>query len=217
MKSFCIILLLVSTKFLISQNIVFYTDSIFTGDTLELHVTSPVPINNPIPGNCGVLHSVYDSTWSNKLTVDLTFDWSGPRLGTCVRRDTIRMAVNTNSGIYNLICFGSVIDNSVPPGIFYSRTVSDTVQIVVLNSTGIAKAAMENVTISPNPAQAFFTIGGLQNEVNQIELFSLSGQKVREFDAKETHHSLVGLENGIYLLRIYSNEAVVSRKLVVSR
>jgi hypothetical protein len=95
--------------------------------------------------------------------------------------------------------------------------VSDTIQVVVLNSTGIAESKLAKLSISPNPAQAFFTIGGLQNEVNQIELFSLSGQKVRDFNAKETHHSLIGLENGIYLLRIYSNEAVVSRKLVVSR
>jgi len=184
---------------------------------LELHITSPVPINNPNPGTCGILHSVYDSTWTNKLTVDLTFDWSGPSLGTCVRRDTVRMAVNSNSGIYNLICFGSAINNSVPPGVVYTRTVSDTVQVVVLNSTGIAEEAMEDVTIFPNPSSTYFELNMNGLVVDRVEIFDVKGSLIQSFNNIEDRIDVSKIENRIYFLRIHTNSGVISRKLMIAR
>jgi|GEM_PF-4678171 hypothetical protein len=218
MKSFFLSLILtLFTKFLFSQSIVYFNDSIYSGDTLELHVTTPVPMNSPILGSCGILHSVYDTTWVNRLTVDLTFDWSGPSLGTCVRRDTVRIEVNASSGIYDIIYFASVFDNNIPPGTMYTRTASDTVQVVVLNATAIAESEVEKLSVFPNPAQEVFTVNGLQNEIEQVELFSLRGQKVREFGANEKQHSLAGVENGIYLLQVVTKNGRLVEKLVISK
>ena len=196
-------------------SIVNYSDTVYSGQPIELILRTSVLNNGPFPSFCSPIFSSQDSLIGGEITFDVIFNFAGPNNTNCWRQDTFNL-IGYTQGAYSLNCnwFNINLTSSAnTPSIFSA----DTVQVVVLNSTGIAKAAIENVTISPNPADGFFTIGGAQNEVNQIELFSLSGQKVRDFDAKETHHSLVGLENGIYLLRIYSNEGVVSRKLLVSR
>jgi hypothetical protein len=62
--------------------------------------------------------------------------------------------------------------------------------------------------IYPNPAQDSFKVSG---EVDQVEIYSLTGQLVKRFTESQRSYSLNSLQSGIYLVRI-NNE--FSQRLV---
>ncbi len=80
-------------------------------------------------------------------------------------------------------------------------------------------------TISPNPAseEAKILVAGLSDKVHQIEVLSLSGQRMyrKEFSTgKQVEAHAIPLQNlpaGLYLVRLSGGDIVQTQKLIVQR
>ncbi|MDR2802379.1 MAG: T9SS type A sorting domain-containing protein [Prevotellaceae bacterium] len=87
------------------------------------------------------------------------------------------------------------------------------------------QAAVQNVTVFPNPARDVVNIRyETENESDvmpaacRIDLFDMSGRFVRTFTTTNGSFSIQGLENGLYLLRIFEdNQIKATRKILVQR
>ena len=75
------------------------------------------------------------------------------------------------------------------------------------------------ISLYPNPARGlvFLNTGGLKTDM--IEVFNLSGQKIKEFlsggEASEISLDLTGMPDGCYLLKVHSEQGILYRKLIL--
>jgi len=65
----------------------------------------------------------------------------------------------------------------------------------------------------PNPASSIITLDAGQNEISKVEIFSLLGAKVLE--TTQTAINVESLSKGIYMVKVSSGNAFVTKKLVV--
>ena len=85
--------------------------------------------------------------------------------------------------------------------------------------TGISDAptAVNEVTLSPNPASEYFTVKSDDKNTFDLELFNMNGQLVhakRNCRSEETI-SLRNYDKGIYMIRISGEKGIQHKKLVV--
>lgn len=71
----------------------------------------------------------------------------------------------------------------------------------------------DRVVIYPNPTQGDFTISS-NSLIQNIELFNISGKKVKDFDTSLKTYSIKGLSSGMYFLKIYSRKGIAVKKIV---
>ena len=72
-----------------------------------------------------------------------------------------------------------------------------------------------SVSIYPNPAQNQITISGLNVE-STLEIFSLSGMKLKTISFTGTTHLDLNLASGMYLAKISSENKSITKKLIVN-
>lgn len=75
-----------------------------------------------------------------------------------------------------------------------------------------------NVSIYPNPANNVINVNASSN-INTVEVFNMMGQKVAAFDANNTtaNINVSALANGIYTMRITTENGVYNQKITVAR
>jgi hypothetical protein len=71
------------------------------------------------------------------------------------------------------------------------------------------------VSIYPNPSQNQITISGL-NQESTIEIFNLSGMKLKTINFVGTTHLNLNLASGMYLAKIISEKKSTTKKLIVN-
>ena len=71
----------------------------------------------------------------------------------------------------------------------------------------------ESVKMYPNPVQHYLTIRS-DIPITRVQVFSLLGQLVMEVPSNFSRIYLGELNSGIYMIKIYSNEYHVTKKLV---
>ena len=82
------------------------------------------------------------------------------------------------------------------------------------NALGIDDYVLNNVRVYPNPSDDLIFIETTQ-DIQKVEIHTVLGKKVRTYrNAKQINVS--SLKHGIYLLKIFSMNAVVTRKIIVS-
>ena len=69
-------------------------------------------------------------------------------------------------------------------------------QEAILSTT--QTASLNKITFSPNPTTSNITF---TQEINSLEVFDLTGKKIKSFENTNTTFEVSGLENGIYLLK----------------
>lgn len=72
--------------------------------------------------------------------------------------------------------------------------------------------ALEPITVFPNPAKDKIHI---QGDYQSLELFTISGDKIN-IDYESGELNVLGLNNGIYILKVKSRAEVISKKIIVS-
>ncbi|MBW2938539.1 T9SS type A sorting domain-containing protein [Aureisphaera sp. CAU 1614] len=72
----------------------------------------------------------------------------------------------------------------------------------------------QNILISPNPASKTLFITSENLQMEQLSVFNLSGQKVMELKEVATEIDVSSLQNGIYFLKITSEEGTAIKKFV---
>lgn len=69
-----------------------------------------------------------------------------------------------------------------------------------------------SVALFPNPASTNFTIAPDTSE--KVELYDALGRFVKTYPGKSTSYSLDGLENGLFILRIFTDSGISVQKLL---
>ena len=76
----------------------------------------------------------------------------------------------------------------------------------------------DNVNVYPNPANNVVNVNAASN-INNVEIFNMMGQKVAAFDANDTNVQIntTALSNGMYMMRITTENGVSNQKFTVAR
>lgn len=105
-------------------------------------------------------------------------------------------------------------------GTLISADSVHTVTIIDDESTDIADITLSNNTsVYPNPAQDVMTLTSTAL-INKVKIFSLNGQNVFEtLVNKELTHQIntESLLNGVYIVKIYTEEGVVTKNLIITK
>ena len=83
--------------------------------------------------------------------------------------------------------------------------------------TGLENNEFESeVSIYPNPAKDYFCINS-SAPIKQLIICNLLGQKLKEYNTSEITSSIdiIGLNKGVYVVKIYTDKAVFSQKIIV--
>ncbi len=76
---------------------------------------------------------------------------------------------------------------------------------------------VNSIAVYPNPASSTITISGNNLSLNNVEMTDMNGRVVKTSNLNgvgESHIEISDLASGMYLLKINSNEGIVTRKLV---
>jgi uncharacterized repeat protein (TIGR01451 family) len=94
-----------------------------------------------------------------------------------------------------------------------------------LNDVGISKNysnSKAEIQIYPNPSNGYFLIDKNENLIIQnIEVFSISGQKLlsqtNESNSNQKILDLSNLEHGFYILKLFTSQGVISKKIIIKK
>lgn len=95
-------------------------------------------------------------------------------------------------------------------GVLMIRPVFEFDSTFILSTPGTPLPA---ITAYPNPCKGTLSING---NFDQLTIFNLSGQTVYSSD-KRSSYDLSFLEDGIYLLKINSNNSITTQKLIIRK
>lgn len=94
---------------------------------------------------------------------------------------------------------------------------------VLLDNIAIAEGdgiddITNTVSIYPNPANNSVNVNAASN-INMIEVFNMMGQRVAAYDANDTNVQIntTALNNGMYMMRITTENGVSNQKLMIAR
>lgn len=75
-----------------------------------------------------------------------------------------------------------------------------------------------NVSVYPNPANNSVNVNATSN-INMVEVFNMMGQRVAAYDANDTNVQIntTALNNGMYMMRITTENGVSNQKLMIAR
>ncbi|NOZ36292.1 MAG: T9SS type A sorting domain-containing protein [Chlorobi bacterium] len=77
--------------------------------------------------------------------------------------------------------------------------------------TSVEDLYADKIKIFPNPANTYFFIE--YNELNRAEIFNITGKKI--IDTSDNKISVSDFPDGIYFLKIYSNNKVYNKKIMI--
>jgi len=74
----------------------------------------------------------------------------------------------------------------------------------------------KNLTLFPNPSSTTFSINNSsQIELNKVEIYSLLGKKLKEYNSNTTIYNIEDLSSGLYLIKIYSKKGMSTLKKLI--
>ncbi len=151
------------------------------------------------------LHDSYDSGNGNDYTVDAMFAYSTDGLN---YSDGIDDVMDDNISMN-----GGTIYFLVSP---YFSGMSGTylLEIRINSGTGVEEEQVANLVIYPNPVKDILHVGC--DNMQQYEVFSLDGKLVRssQTNGSEGVIDFSNLESGVYMIRITSDNGVVTRRII---
>lgn len=101
----------------------------------------------------------------------------------------------------------------------YKILPRDANDIVLVSQVGMQESQLENIKVYPNPAASFVTI---ENEVQMntdLQVLDARGAVVKQIKLSNTSERIdvYDLANGIYHIRLVSNEGLAQYKLVIQK
>ncbi len=92
----------------------------------------------------------------------------------------------------------------------------DNIQLA--EGVGIEENETNSVSLYPNPANNVVNVNASSN-INSVEVFNMMGQRVAVIDANDTNVQIntTGLSNGMYMMRINTENGVSNQKFTVAR
>lgn len=78
---------------------------------------------------------------------------------------------------------------------------------------GVQDVSATSWNIYPNPVESVLNLSGLE-EANSLTIFDISGKKLEQFNEFTNQIDLSHLQNGIYLLHLYTQNGPVTKKFI---
>ena len=91
--------------------------------------------------------------------------------------------------------------------------------VAIIGATvNVADVEANEVSVYPNPANTMVNVNANSN-INNIEIYSISGQKVGDFTANGTQAAIStdNMSTGLYLMKINTENGVINQKFAVAR
>ena len=90
--------------------------------------------------------------------------------------------------------------------------------INIFTGTGIAEIENNDVKVFPNPANNYINVNANSN-ISNVEVYTIAGQKVGDFTVNGTQSVIntANLSNGMYLMRINTENGTINKKFTVVR
>jgi len=111
----------------------------------------------------------------------------------------------------------ALYDLSMPNSNTFAGNGISAVTGLKAGATGISQPSERNIVIQPNPSNGMFRITGIES-IQKITILTPEGEKVYEQKHNGTHSmdiDVSGLSNGVYLIRLESNDLPVIKKLMI--
>ncbi len=84
-------------------------------------------------------------------------------------------------------------------------------------STSITEADIAEINIFPNPANDYFQLSG-DNDIDRIEVYNIVGKQVlTESNTTGQAHDISNFRNGLYIVRLISNEGKLVKSMRLSK
>lgn len=207
---------------------VWYFTSVDTAEALIMDLSLTVGDSFFVGGvwNSNVGYHFVDSVWSNagKKYIRVDVEINPNTGGNTSEKLTFIEGIGTNIGIgyqdrYYIDNFPYLLCSFKDGGTVYQNTHPAFLGICRYSTVGLPNtfALSEGIMVYPNPAynylQLSFSDQNLQPD--QLELLSISGKNVRNFDRHETTLNIDGIPPGIYFLRVSSNKGIGIEKVVI--
>ena len=106
------------------------------------------------------------------------------------------------------------IAGEVDPGFSESSMVIDYVRVYQNNILNIADIMAEKFSIYPNPASDLITINTIEN-IDRVALYSMVGQLVIHKNITTKQIATKHLKSGLYILKIYSENNIITKKVII--
>ncbi len=180
----------------------------------------------------GSVTALFSSSWLNDpSTRTLTIQRNFPEAG---RIDVAISASNrvNRSGFGAIAQLKAAIDaKAAPSGLSFTienvRLINAQEEVqasaprvsssTIVLATGINDPALaRRVTLAPNPASGFFSVDAQGLTLRRLVCYDLQGNQVLE-SASADKLPASGLPSGLYLVKIWTDEGVVVKKLAVNR
>ena len=89
----------------------------------------------------------------------------------------------------------------------------------VVNSTGINEFSESRLSVFPNPANNQITLDNGQGVMKEVYVYDIMGKEVRHLAVQGTLTTIdvSNLQNGIYFLKINTEQGILTRKVQVIR
>lgn len=168
-------------------------------------------------------YAVRDASYPEKYSVYVIGE--GQTIATATQVLNTQTVTSTNWAFQavNLSAFNG---QTVQIGIHVESDADDYVLYItnfrVANgAVGIEEVSAENndnVNIYPNPANDVLNVAATSN-INSVEVYTIAGQKVAGFTANgmQTAINTANLSNGMYIVKIHTENGVVNQKFTVVR
>ena len=73
------------------------------------------------------------------------------------------------------------------------------------------------IKLFPNPTKDIFSIESKQVNVSKVEIYSILGKKLKEYNTSITIFDIEDLSNGLYMVKIYSEKGMSTIKKLVKK
>ena len=148
------------------------------------------------------------NNWLLEVSIDVFASDAGTDSGTTYITDN--NDTNPAANMFSLQNTAPFSDQIIGTFIFTFQ-----MEVLSVNDNELKRA----VSVYPNPSNGKLLINNSSNQIlEKAEIFSVSGQKVKEFRqiSKNKSLNISSLQSGLYFLRVKSDRASTIRKIIVN-
>ncbi|MDR1005569.1 MAG: T9SS type A sorting domain-containing protein [Bacteroidales bacterium] len=185
---------------------------------------------NDIDFSDGVIQSLGYATWYPNYPADCNpniyvdrkdINRNPTASDACWTDSTLPILTYTLPTISNLdpVTFSTNTPSLYPTPLHDTTTLTPSLSCIAYEQA--SKSAMQQladeISLYPNPAHNNIEIVS-PNEINMIEIYNVMGQKVYQIavGSVKTNIDISALKKGNYIVKIYTNEEAISKKLIVN-
>ena len=164
----------------------------------------------------------YSATFSVFVTINPIGAGSVSGQGTHNSSTEVTLEATANDG-YEFV-YWTDGENVISDNALYTFTMPEADVSLTANFSEVTAildiANVYNIQIYPNPARDYINIIGIEN-AETIEILSIMGKTIKLFKRNDIDNQFQintsDLQNGVYIINVYSGKQIFSRKIIVNK